>query len=139
MLKFSFEFSRPHYFLTLSLIWFDENFVQCSPPPPPPPPPHTHTHAHTRTHTHTNHKHTHHTHQGHVKIKVADLEFSRNKMCNIRRAILSGDRIMVPSKQIQQLMCRIFNMPMYTIAHLEVMGARSCKYLRIHKAVLIYI
>ena len=29
---------------------------------------------------------------GHVKIKVTDLEFSRNKMCNIRWAILSGDR-----------------------------------------------
>ena len=31
---------------------------------------------------------------GHVKIKVTDLEISRNKMCNIRRAILSlsGDR-----------------------------------------------
>ena len=33
-----------------------------------------------------------HTHPGHVKIKVTDLEFSRNKMCSIRRAILSGDR-----------------------------------------------
>ena len=32
------------------------------------------------------------THPGHVKIKVTDLEFSRNKMRNIRRAILSGDR-----------------------------------------------
>ena len=39
----------------------------------------------------------------------------------------------VPSKQIQQLTCRIFHMLMYTIAHSEGMGARSCKYLRIHK------
>ena len=77
-LNFSFKFLRPHYFLTLSLIWFDENFVQCSHPPPNT---HTHTHSHTHTHTHT----------GHVKIKVTDLEFSRNKICSIRRAILSGD------------------------------------------------
>ena len=57
MLKFLFKFLRPHYFLTLSLIWFDENFAHCShhrPPPPPlptppPPPPHTHTHTHTHT------------------------------------------------------------------------------------------
>ena len=33
-----------------------------------------------------------HTYPGHVKNKVTDLEFSRNKVCNIRRAILSGDR-----------------------------------------------
>ena len=33
-----------------------------------------------------------HTHPGYVKIKVTDLEISRNKMCNIRRAILSSDR-----------------------------------------------
>ena len=61
---------RPHYFLTLSLIWFDGNFAQCS---------------------HSSPLHTH-THPGHVKIKVTDLEFSWNKMCSIRRAILSGDR-----------------------------------------------
>ena len=41
---------------------------------------------------------------------------------------------MIQSKQIQQLtyiVCRIFHIPMYTIAHFEGMGAR--KYLRIHK------
>ena len=47
MLKFSFKFLKPYYFLTLSLIWFDENFVQCSHPPPP-----LLTHTHTHTHTH---------------------------------------------------------------------------------------
>ena len=36
--------------------------------------------------------HPHPTARGHVKIKVTDLEFSRNKMCNIRLAFLSGDR-----------------------------------------------
>ena len=57
MLKFSSKFLRPHYFLTLSLIWFDENLAQCNLPSPHPSP----------------------THTGHVKIKVTDLEFSRNK------------------------------------------------------------
>ena len=57
-------------------IWYKDRY--CTPLPPPTP--------HARTHTHT------HTYPGHVKIKVTDLEFSRNKICNIRRAILSSDR-----------------------------------------------
>ena len=69
MLKFSFTFLRPYYFLTLLIhLWFDEYFAHCNPPTSTPTP------------------------TGHVKIKVTDLEFSRNKLCNIRRAILSGDR-----------------------------------------------
>ena len=72
MLKFSFMFLRPQYFLTLSPIWFifglmihiGPKFCAVLSPFP----------------------------SGHVKIKVTDLEFSRHKMCNIRRAILSGDR-----------------------------------------------
>ena len=54
-------------------IWYKDRY--CPPPPPPPPPPPLPP-----------------PHTGHVKIKVTDLEFSRNNMCNIRRAILSGDR-----------------------------------------------
>ena len=57
MLKFSFKFLRSHYFLTL--FWFDE-FCIVHPNPSTP---------------------------SHVKIKITNLEFSRNKMCNIRRAI----------------------------------------------------
>ena len=60
-----------NYTMDLVPIWYKDRYC-----PPSPPPPHTHTH----------------THPSHVKIKVTDLEFSRNKMCNIRRAIQSGDR-----------------------------------------------
>ena len=82
MLKFSFKFLRPHYFLTLSPIWFIFGLMKIlhsaipnpAPPPPPPPPP------------------PHFPHPGHVKIMVTDLEFSRNKMCNVRQAVLSGDK-----------------------------------------------
>ena len=49
---------------------FDEYLLIAIPSPLPPPPPSPST-------------------PGHVKIKVT--EFSRNKICNIRRAILSGD------------------------------------------------
>ena len=86
MLNFSFKFLRPHYFITLPLIFFIFGLMKilhsANPPPPPPPapppPPHTHTHTHA--------------HRGHIKIKVTDLEFSRNNMCNIRQASLSSDR-----------------------------------------------
>ena len=74
-----------NYMMDLVPIWYKDRY--CSPPPPPPLPPTTHTHT------------------GYVKIKVT--EFSRNKMCNIRRAILSGDRsclkgtpkVMYPNKK----------------------------------------
>ena len=76
MLKVLFEFLRSQYFLTLSPIWFFGlmKILHIATPHP----------LSTHTHTHT------HTHPRHVKIKVT--EFSRNKMCNIRRANLSGDK-----------------------------------------------
>ena len=48
-------------------IWYKDRY--CTPPPPP------HTHTHTDT-----------------PRSCQNLEISRNKMCNIRRAVLSGDR-----------------------------------------------
>ena len=70
MLKFWFTFLRPYYFLTLSPNWFIFGLMNI---------------------LHIAIPHPHPT-LGHVKIKVTDLEFSRNKMCTIRQAILSGDR-----------------------------------------------
>ena len=68
MLKFLFTFLR-HYFLTLSPNWFIFDLINILHIAVPHPTP------------------------GHIKIKVMDLEFSRNKMYSIRRAILSGDSL----------------------------------------------
>ena len=59
----------PNLIAELIHLWFDEYFAHCNPPNPIP-----------------------NSFPGHVKIKVTNLEFSRNKVCNIRRAILSGDK-----------------------------------------------
>ena len=56
----------PNFITDLIPLWFDENLHSAILPNPQPP--------------------------CHVKVNVMDLEFSRNKIYNIRRAILSGDR-----------------------------------------------
>ena len=61
----------PNLIVKLIRLWFDEYFAHWNPPIPHPPSPHPTL--------------------GHVKVKVTDLEFSRNKMCNITKCAISGE------------------------------------------------
>ena len=63
--------------------WLENSCTCTCTPSPPPPPPYTHTHTHTETQVMS---------KSRSQVKVTDLEFTRNKLCNIRQAIMSGDR-----------------------------------------------